>query len=132
MKTILSVLCLIGVVALITSCDNGDSGGSSGGGGDYPQATYKITATGTTGGSVTCYDVDSNVKTSSTRSDCTWNCAYYLGVGPRKVVLTFSVVTPTCPEYVKDADGNDTAECVTEVDPAEFTLSNTSFNVCAQ
>lgn len=118
MKTILSVLCLMGIVALITSCDNGDSGGTSGGGGDYPQATYKIGTAGT----VTCYNADSNVKTSSTRSDCTWNCAYYLGVGPRKVVLTFSEVT----ECTTAADGTETC-----LDP-EFMLSNQSFNVCSQ
>lgn len=84
MKTVLSLLCWLCVVVMLTGCDNGDDGGSSSARGDFPQVSFLINEST---GQVTCYNADSNVIT--TQQICTWNCAYYEGRAPSKVTLYF-------------------------------------------
>jgi len=85
MKTVLSVLCWIGIAVMISGCDNGDDdGGTAGGYGDWPQVSFRIDEGSE---NVTCYNSNSNVVT--TNQVCTWNCAYYGGGQPRYVQLTF-------------------------------------------
>ena len=87
MKTVLSVLCWIGIAVMISGCDNGDDSGTAGGRGNWPQVSFQVDDNG----NVVCYNADSNVIT--TNQTCTWNCAYYAvnnsGNAPRKVVLRF-------------------------------------------
>lgn len=86
MKTVLSVFCCLGVLLLLTSCDNGDS--SSGGRGDFEDVSFLVKAPADGGDPfVICYNANNNVIT--TKQVCTWNCAYYESNNPRKVVLTF-------------------------------------------
>lgn len=112
MKTILSFLCCITMVAFITSCDNGDSGGSSGGGGDYPQVSFVKT---TVGGEerVTCYNADNYSLT--TAQICTWNCAYYNTAQPQFVQLTFNDGLICVPTGEVDETGAPIEECEIEL-----------------
>ena len=86
MKTVLSVLCWLGIVVMLTGCDNGDDdSGTAGGRGDWPEVSFAVGDDGT----VICYNADTNVIT--TNQTCTWNCAIYAtnnpNNAPRKVVL---------------------------------------------
>lgn len=85
MKTVLSVLCWIGIAVMLSGCDNSDDGGSSGGRGDFPEVSFVINQDT---GNVICYNADKNVIT--TQQICTWNCAYYDNRStPHKVTLFF-------------------------------------------
>ena len=84
MKTVLSVLCWIGIMAMLSGCDDGDDGGSAGGYDDFPDVAFAVNEGSTT---VTCFNADKSVIT--TRQTCIWNCAYYDGKSPRKVTLYF-------------------------------------------
>ena len=92
MKTVLSVLCCLGMLVMLAGCDNGDDGGSSGGPGRWPTVSFTVDDNG----NVTCLNADSNVIT--TRQTCIWNCAFYHIDKPRYVQLWFDeapVCTPT-------------------------------------
>lgn len=92
MKTVLSVLCWLGIVVMLTGCDNGDDdSGTAGGYGAWPEVSFAIGDNGT----VICYNADSNVIT--TKQICTWNCALYESNQPRYVKLTFDE-TQVCEE----------------------------------
>ena len=84
MKTVLSVLCWIGIVAMLSGCDSGDDGGTAGARGDFPEVSFVLNEDT---GNVVCYNADKNVIT--TQQICTWNCAYYEGRNARKVTLFF-------------------------------------------
>jgi hypothetical protein len=125
MKTVLSVLCWIGIAVMISGCDNGDdSGGTATGSGNYPDVSFAIDETT---GTVTCYNADSNVTTST--QVCTWNCAYYGGGGPRYVRLTFDDAL-VCEEEAssgtsESADySNSYSNSITQSDNDEETLSS--------
>ena len=121
MKTILSFLCCMTMVAFITSCDNGDSGGSSGGGGDYPQVSFLISAGDDE--RIICYNADNYSLT--TAQICTWNCAYYNTNQPQYVQLTFNMVE-ICEDIV-DADGVVTGQ---ECQEPELLLVHQELGAC--
>ena len=123
MKSILSVLCWIGVAVLITSCDNGDSGGTSGGQGDYPQVSFKKEGSGDTEHAI-CYNANNSVIT--TNQTCTWNCATYGTPTPRYVQLTFGQALICEPTGATDPDtGLPIETCA-----VEFALVNEAFGAC--
>ena len=82
MKTVLSVLCCLGIIVMLAGCRDGDDGGSSGGPGRWNAVNWEITDDG-----VTCFNADSNFST--TRNTCIWNCAFYHIDKPRYVQLWF-------------------------------------------
>jgi hypothetical protein len=132
MKTVLSVLCWLGIVVMLTGCNNGeDSSGSAGGRGDWPVVSFTVD----NNGNVTCYGADSNVIT--TKQICTWNCAYYdvnnSGNAPRKVVLRFDealVCQATGTETVTDPDTNEEITQVVETCENEVALVKEDFYYC--
>ncbi len=122
MKTVLSVLCWIGIAVMISGCDNGDDdGGTAGGRGDWPQVSFVVDDND----NVICYNADSNVVT--TKQICTWNCAYYdvnnPRNAPRKVVLQFdealvcqdSGIETTIDPDTGEETVNVTQDCTNEV-----------------
>ena len=82
MKKLLTVLCLISIVALLTACDNGKSGGK---GSTIPEVSYDLFDTSDW---VTCYNTKNSVVTNPQQT-CTWACATYRGGKPRSWTLTF-------------------------------------------
>ena len=109
MKTVLAVLCWLGVAVMLGSCSSSDSG-SSGGGTSYPQVTYeKFTPSGGDE-RVRCFNADSN--TITTMQICTWNCAYYNNSAtPQKWVLTFDEALVCTPNGEFDDEGNALEDC---------------------
>jgi len=122
MKTILSVCCWIGIVVLLSACDNGDSGGSSGGRGDYPQVSFVKEGSGDDVHAV-CYNADNNVIT--TVQVCTWNCATYHSTQPRFVQLTFDNALVCVETGIDETTGEPTEEC-----GVEFALIGQQFGAC--
>ena len=82
MKKLLTILCLIGIVGILTACDNGDSGGK---GSTIPEVSYDLFDTSDW---VTCYNTKNSVVTNPTQT-CTWDCATYQGSRPQFWRLTF-------------------------------------------
>ena len=120
MKTVLSVLCCLGMLVMLAGCDNGDDGGSSGGPGRWPTVSFTVDDNG----NVTCLNADSNVIT--TRQTCIWNCAFYHIDKPRYVQLWFDeapVCTPT--GIVDEVTGEPEVTCEVEV-----ALVRESFKEC--
>ncbi len=133
MKTVLSVVCWLGIVVMLTGCDNGDDdGGTAGGRGDWPVVSFTLNADGN---SVTCFNADSNVIT--TNQTCTWKCAYYAtnnpNNAPRKVVLRFDealVCQATGTETVTDPDTGEERVEIVETCENEFALVKEDFYYC--
>jgi hypothetical protein len=120
MKTVLSVVCSLGVLVMLAACDNGDS--SSGDRGDFADVSFvKQTVNGEE--IVTCYNADNNVRT--TNQVCTWNCAYYHSSEPRWVQLTFDEALICNPTGEEDEDGNAVQEC-----NLEMALVGEKFGAC--
>ena len=107
MKTVLTVMCWLGVAIMLASC-NGSSG-SSGGGGDYSQVSFEKFGT-EPNERVRCYNANSNTVT--TVQICTWNCAYYESDTPSYVQLTFNYV---CTKVNDDGDCEDEELALTNV-----------------
>ena len=132
MKTVLSVLCWIGIAVMISGCDNGDDdGGTAGGRGDWPEVSFVLDDNG----NVNCFNADNNVIT--TNQTCTWNCAYYAvnnsGNAPRKVVLVFDealVCRETGREGVVDPETGEEVENITEECSNEIALVKENFYHC--
>lgn len=129
MKTVLSVLCWIGIAVMLNGCDDGDDGGSAGGYGEFPEVSYVINDD-----TVVCYNADKNVRTGS-QQICTWNCANYHNKGAvRKVTLYFDedlVCTETADSSNSQSlniDGSQTSSSSnsTGSDPTSSTDSSTS------
>ena len=133
MKTVLSVLCWLGIVVMLTGCDNGDDdGGTAGGGGNWPDVSFTLNADGN---SVTCFNADSNVIT--TNQTCTWNCAIYATNNPtnapRKVVLRFDealVCQQTGIGTEIDPDTGEETEVIEETCENQFALVKEDFYYC--
>jgi len=109
MKTVLSVLCCLGMLVMLAGCDNGDDGGSSGGPGRWPTVSFTVDDNG----NVTCLNADSNVIT--TRQTCIWNCAYYHIDKPRYVQLWFDEAPVCTPTGELDEEDEPVLECNVEV-----------------
>jgi hypothetical protein len=132
MKTVLSVLCWLGIVVMLTGCDNGDdNSGTAGGRGDWPEVSFAVGDDGT----VICYNADTNVIT--TNQTCTWNCAIYATNNPtnapRKVVLRFDealVCRETGKETVVDPITMEETEKITETCENEVALVKEDFYMC--
>ncbi len=118
MKTVCSVLCMIGLVVLLGSCKS-DSDSSSGGRGDFPDVSYARSANG-----VTCYNANSNVYTGG-KQVCTWNCAYHDSNTPRYVQLTFDEALVCEPTGIDPVTGE-----VTETCSNEFALVKRKYGPC--
>lgn len=118
MKTILSLLCWLCVVVMLTGCDNGDDGGTTGARGDWPDVSFAIDENTER---VTCFNADKNVIT--TEQVCTWNCAFYQNTNtPAKVTLYFEpvlVCTETATSTTDPETGEETVtvteDCQTEI-----------------
>ena len=121
MKTVLTVMCWLGVAIMLTACNGSDSG-SSGGGGDYPQVSFEKTGSGDSE-RVVCYNANSN--TITTKQICTWNCAYYESNTPRYVELTFDEALVCQPTGEVDDEGNAVEEC-----EVQLALTNTHTSAC--
>ena len=80
MKKLLTILCLFSIVAILSACNNGDSGGK---GSTIPEVSY-----GFNNNVVMCYNASSSVITEPTQT-CTWNCATYQGSKPQSYIITF-------------------------------------------
>jgi hypothetical protein len=132
MKTVLSVLCWIGIAVMISGCDNGDdNGGTAGGRGDWPQVSFRVDDSG----NVICYNADNNVVT--TNQTCTWKCAYYAvnnpGNAPRKVELIFDdalVCEDSGIETTVDPDTGEETVNVTQECANEVALVKENFSPC--
>ncbi len=132
MKTVLSVLCWIGIAVMISGCDNGDDdSGTAAGRGDWPAVSFQVDENG----NVTCFNADSNVIT--TTQTCTWNCAIYAvnnsGNAPRKVVLQFDealVCRESGKETTIDPDTGEEVETITEECTNEVALVKEDFYHC--
>jgi hypothetical protein len=111
MKTVLTVMCWLGVAIMLGACSDSDSG-SSGGGGDYPQVSFEKTGSGDTE-RVVCYNATSNTITTS--QICIWNCAYYESDTPQYVKLTFGQGTVCYDTGETDDEGNAIQECNLEL-----------------
>ena len=109
MKTVLSFVCMIGMVVLLSSC-KGDDNGSSGGNGDFPTVSFQKTTNSAGEEVAVCYNADTNVIT--TQQVCTWRCAYYLS-DPRWVQLTFNNAL-VCQVTGVDANGDPIETCANE------------------
>lgn len=128
MKTVLTVLCWIGIAALLGGCDDGDDGGTAGAYGDFPQVSFVLNEST---GNVTCYNADNNVIT--TQQICTWNCAYYEGRSPRKVTLFFDealVCVDSGIETTTDPDTGEEIEKVTQECTNEIALVKVDYDPC--
>ncbi len=108
MKTVLSVLCCLGMLVMLAGCDNGDDGGSSGGPGRWPTVSFTVDDNG----NVTCWNADSNVIT--TQQICIWNCAYYRNDKPRYVQLVFDEAPVCTPTGELDEEDEPVLECNVE------------------
>ncbi len=132
MKTVLSVLCWIGIAVMISGCDNGDDdGGTAGGRGDWPVVSFRVDDND----NVTCFNADSNVVT--TNQTCTWNCGLYAvnnpGNAPRKVVLVFDdalVCRDSGIEIIEDPDTGEQVETITQECSNELALVRENFSPC--
>ena len=120
MKTVLSVLCWIGIVVMLTGCDNGDDGGTAINNGNFPEVSFTVDADG----NVTCLNADKNVIT--TQQICTWNCANYNNKGAvRKVTLWFDEGLVAVPSGVDEETGEITYDYKTEM-----ALVKEDFDMC--
>lgn len=119
MKTVLSVLCCLGMLVMLAGCDNGDDGGSSGGPGRWPTVSFTVDDDG----NVTCLNADSNVIT--TRQTCIWNCAFYHIDKPRYVQLWFDEGLVCTPSGIDEETGE-----VTETCEPQIALVRESFKEC--
>ncbi len=130
MKTVLSVLCWIGIAVLISGCDDGDDGGTAGGYGiaSFPEVSFTVDDNG----NVTCYNADKNVIT--TQQICVWNCANYNNKNKvRKVTLYFDealVCRDTGIETTVDPVTGLETEKVTQTCENEVALVKEDFDPC--
>ena len=83
MKKVLSIFCLFTIVALLSACNNGDSGGSSGA--HIPEVSWDLFDTSDW---VTCYNADQSVITNPYQS-CIWNCGTLDGSLPHYYKIVF-------------------------------------------
>lgn len=124
MKTVLSVLCWIGIVVMLTGCDNGDDGGTAINNGNFPEVSFTIDEAG----NITCYNADKNVIT--TKQICTWNCANYNNKGAvRKVTLYFDDAL-VCQATGIEVDPETGEETITETCTNEVALVKEDFDMC--
>ena len=123
MKKFISAVCMIGMLILLSACDNDSGDGTAGGRGDFPDVSFvKQTQNGEE--RVICYNADSNVIT--TQQVCVWNCAYYQSNQPRWVELTFDEALICVETGVDPTTGVATEECSTEL-----ALVRERFGACA-
>ncbi|MCG6931538.1 MAG: hypothetical protein LJE64_13365 [Desulfofustis sp.] len=130
MKTVLTVLCWIGIAVMLGGCDDGDdNGGTAGAYGDFPEVSFVINEST---GNVICYNADKNVIT--TQQICTWNCAYYNNKGAvRKVTLWFDEALVCRDSGIETTTDPDTGEEVTKVTQEctnEIALVKEDFDPC--
>jgi len=124
MKTVLTVLCWFCVVVMLNGCDNGDDGGTAGARGDFPDVSFTVDENG----NVTCWNADKNVIT--TRQICTWNCAYYEGMSPRKVTLWFDEAPVCIPTGVVTVDPDTGEETIEQECNIETALVKVDYAPC--
>lgn len=132
MKTVLSVLCWVGIAVMISGCDDGDDGGSAGGYGEFPEVSFQIDDQGTEDTSddvVMCYNADKNVIT--THQICTWNCANYNNKGAvRKVTLWFDEALICYPTGETEVDEVTMEEKAIEECSMQLALVKEDFDPC--
>jgi len=93
MKKILSILCVLSIVALVSACDNGDDKGGTNGT-TIPEVSWDLRTDDVIGviadDWVTCYNASKSVITNPYQT-CEWNCGTLDGSPPRYYKVTFLI-----------------------------------------
>lgn len=84
MKKILSILCVLSIVALVSACDNGDDKGGTNGT-TIPEVSWDLFEGNDW---VTCYNANKSVVTNPYQT-CEWFCGTLDGSSPGYYKVTF-------------------------------------------